>query len=158
VSPRASTPFTLERLRREGPAGFEALWCEQRPLGPLAGRYRGHVLSRIDHATSRRPLWRWSQRAGFEGLPFWVDFDRRCWCFVTPSLALGRFEARPGRSRWRDTEAYALCYDTSRLPPLIRLVLYDEVKPLDERLVLGLGGIAADRGRGDHFRFVLERA
>ncbi len=153
----SAEPWTLERFRHAASDRFEALYSEPRPLLPLAGLYRGHVLSRIDHATSRRALWRWSQRVGFQWLPFWVDFDRRLWCFATTAFGLGRFAARAERSRWRDTEAYALRYDASRLPRPIRRVLYDEVKPLDERWILGLGGIDAGRGRGDHFRFVLER-
>lgn len=156
-APRAAE-WSLARLRGLGPEGFEALWREPRGLSPLAGLWRGHVLRRLDHATARRPLWRWSEQLGFEWLPFWVDFDRSEWCFVTPALRVGRFEAHAGPSRWRDTEAYALRYERSRLPRPLRRVLYDEVKPLDDRWVLGLGGIDAGRGRGDHFHFVLERA
>lgn len=158
MTPAPGDAWTLEAFRRAPPERFEELWIEARPLRPLTGLHRGHVLSRIDHATSRRPLWRWSEGLGFEWLPFWVDFDRSVWCFVSPVVALGRFEARPGPSRWRDTDAYALRYERSRLPSPIRRVLYDEVKPWDDRWTLGLGGINAGRGRGDHFHFVLERA
>jgi hypothetical protein len=36
-------------------------------------------------------------------------------------------------------------------------VLYDEVKPLGPDLCLGIGGINARVGRGDHFFFALAR-
>jgi hypothetical protein len=48
-----------------------------------------------------------------------------------------------------------LHYDVSRLP--IRRVLYDEIKPLADGTILGLGGIDAGRGEGDHFFFELRR-
>jgi hypothetical protein len=35
------------------------------------------------------------------------------------------------------------------------LLLYDEVKMLSPSLCLGIGGINAARGRGDHFFFAL---
>jgi hypothetical protein len=36
-------------------------------------------------------------------------------------------------------------------------MLYDEVKPLSRDACLGIGGVNAGRGAGDHFFFVLER-
>jgi hypothetical protein len=36
-------------------------------------------------------------------------------------------------------------------------MLYDEVKPLSADLLLGLGGVNAETGEGDHFFFTLER-
>ena len=134
---------------------LESLWLRPVELAPPRGVYRGHVLRRIEHATSRRPLWRWSERIGFEWTPFGIDFDRRLWFFMSTSLAMGRFEARPGPSRWRDTDAMGLHYGASKLPRAIRSVLYDEVKPLSERWMLGIGGINKDRGEGDHFYFAL---
>lgn len=136
---------------------LESLWVKQVELTTPSGLHRGHVLWRIDHATSRRPLWVFSQRVGFEWIPFGIDFDRRLWFFFTPRVAIGRFETRPGKSRWRDTDAVGLYYQVSKLPRFVRRVLYDEVKPLSKRWMLGIGGIDADRGEGDHFYFVLER-
>ena len=72
-------------------------------------------------------------------------------------FAIGRFDARIGPSRWRDTDAIQLHYDPSRLPGPIKGRLYDEIKPLSGDLVLGLGGVNAERGEGDHFWFVLTR-
>ncbi len=130
-----------------------------RPIGlaPPSGVYRGHVLARIDHATSRRALWRWSERIGFEWTPFGIDFDRRVWFFGSRALAAGRFDPRVQRSRWRDTDAIGLHYDVSRLPSFVRRALYDEVKPLSPRWMLGIGGMNGERGVGDHFYFALER-
>ncbi len=148
---------TLTELRSMSLRDLESLWLEPVELAPPEGIYRGHVLTRLDTSGARRPLWFWSQRVGFEWMPFGIDFDRRLWFFFTAGLALGRFEARPGPSRWRDTDALGLHYTESRLPRPIRRHLYDEVKPLSPTRMLGLGGINADRGEGDHFYFVLER-
>jgi len=152
-----TTDWTLTTLRSQSRAELESLWAKPVELSPPRGLYRGHVLQRIDHATSRRPLWRWSERIGFELAPFGIDFDRRLWFFFTAGLAMGRFEARLGPSRWRDTDAVGLHYEVSKLPKLIRRRLYDEVRPLSDGWMLGLGGINADRGEGDHFFFALER-
>ena len=138
-------------------AELEALWTRPVDMSPPRGVYRGHTLLRIDHATSRRPLWRFSERLGFVWIPFGVDFDRRLWFFFTPPVAMGRFQAEVGQSRWRGTTAISLRYARSRLPRFVRDVLYDEVKPLTERLVLGIGGINEGRGDGEHFFFALEK-
>ena len=127
------------------------------PVATPRGRFRGEVLARIEHATSRRPLWRWSERIGFEWASWGVDFDRRLWFFFTPRLAIGRFDPRVGASRWRDTESVGLHYEVSRLPGFVRGALYDEVKPLSDALALGIGGMNGARGVGDHFYFALER-
>ena len=146
-----------EELRSAPLHRLEELWLRPVALSTPRGIYRGHSLSRIDHATARRPVWRISQALAFGWAPFGIDFDRRLWFFFGPRLALGRFEPRPGSSRWRDTDAIGLHYEVSGLPRRIRSVLYDEVKPLSEGWMLGIGGINAERGRGDHFYFALER-
>ncbi len=152
-----TTDWTLAELRSASIAHLESLYTRPAEVTAPRGVFRGHVLARIDHATSRRPLWRWSERLGFEWIPFGVDFDRSLWTFFGPRVALGRFEPRVGPSRWRDTETVRLHYDVSRLPYPIRRVLYDEVKPLSDRWLLGIGGIDAGPGEGDHFWFALER-
>lgn len=90
-------------------------------------------------------------------MPFGIDFDARRWWFLHPRLAVGRFELCQERSRWRDTDALTLRYHPSRLPGPLRDVLYDEVKPLGDDLLLGLGGLNWEVGRGDHFYFALTR-
>lgn len=144
-------------LRSMSGAELDAVFARDVPLATPRGIYRGRALSRIDHETSRRPLWRWSERVGFEWTPWGIDFDRRLWFFFAPRLAIGRFEPRAGPSRWRDTDALGLHYQGSRLPRFVKGALYDEVKPLSDRLALGIGGMNAGRGIGDHFYFALER-
>lgn len=151
------TDWSWEALRSRSLDDLEALWLRPTELAPPRGRYRGRVLKRIEHPTSQRPLFRWSERIGFEWTPFGIDFDRRLWFFFTPGVALGRFEARPGPSRWRDSGAIGLHYEVSGLPMVLRRLLYDEVRPLSERWMLGLGGIQGPPGVGDHFFFALER-
>ncbi len=146
-----------EQLRGASLGELEALWLRPVELSLPRGRYRGRVLHRLDNATARSKRWRWSQRAGFEWLPFGIDFDRRLWTFGSREWGIGRFDVRLGPSRWRDTEAIGLRYGPSRLPTAVRELLYDEVKPLDDRWMLGIGGMNAGPGVGDHFFFSLER-
>jgi hypothetical protein len=125
------------------------------PLGPApSGVYRGRFLHWLP------PSRQWHVRVVdtllFRWPRFGVDFDRRLWWFVRPALAAGRFQFSPGPSRWRAAETYRLEYDVSRLP--VRGILYDEVKPISADLCLGLGGVNAPTGHGDHFWFALVRA
>lgn len=150
------TPTAAE-LRAMSLAQLESVWTRRVELSPPRGVFRGHALSRIDHPTSRRPLWRYSERLGFVWIPFGVDFDRRLWFFFNRHIAMGRFEMAAGESRWRDTDAIRLSYGHSKLPGFVRNVLYDEVKPLSERLILGIGGINQERDAGEHFFFTLEK-
>ena len=134
----------LEQIYRDAPVG-----------PPPSGSWRGQWLTWLD--TPGAKVWHVRLMDGilFERTRFGIDFDRRLWWFITPQLAAGRFEVSPGRSRWRDTETLRLEYGVSRLP--IRGYLYDEVKPLSHELCLGLGGINAGPGEGDHFFFSLVR-
>ena len=136
---------------------LEAAFGHRDEIRVPRGVHRGHFLAWLDNPSARQKRWRWPQRAGFQWTPFGVDFDRNLWFFFTPAVAMGRFEARVERSRWRGTDAVVLRYERSRLPLAFRRILYDEVKPLDDGLVLGIGGSNAGRGRGDHFFFALER-
>jgi hypothetical protein len=151
------SPPTLAALQAMPRDELEARWLEAPAPRVPRGVYRGHYLTRIDHAVSRRARWRWSEHLAFAQLPFGVDFDRRLWFFFTPRLALGRFDPQVRPSRWRDTDAVQLHYHVSRLPVSVRNVLYDEVKPLSDQLILGMGGINAGRDEGDHFFFALTR-
>jgi len=134
----------LERVYREA------------PFGPLpTGLFRGRVVAWLDTPGSRRPIYRAPERVMFGLTPFGVDFDHNGWWFLSPRLLAGRFVAAAGPSRWRTTETLRLDYSVSRLPG--RGLLYDEVKPLAADLCLGIGGINANRGEGDHFFFSLTR-
>jgi hypothetical protein len=142
---------SLDGLRSASLDELEVLYAES-SVGPApAGRWRGATLRYLSPP-------RWARAVDwllFDAPPFGIDFDRRCWWFVRPGLAAGRFDASLGPSRWRRTETLRLEYGASRLPGPIRRLLYDEVKPLGSELCLGLGGLNADAGRGEHFFFAL---
>ncbi len=144
--------MTLEKLTLDE---LEALYREA-PLGPLpAGCFSGRMLHMLGTPGARRPLVRAVDWLLFDAPRYGIDFERRRWWFLHPRLAAGHFEVTRGRSRWRETETLRLTYQRSRLPRPIRALLYDEVKPLSPSLCLGLGGIDAERGEGDHFFFAL---
>jgi hypothetical protein len=125
--------------------------CELAPLptGLVQGRFLGYV----DSIGARRAHVRVMDGLLFRALRWGLDLDDRRWWFERPRIAAARFRIVEGPSRWRDTRVLQLHYDVSRLP--FRGVLYDEVKPLADGRILGLGGIDAPRGEGDHFFFEL---
>lgn len=135
---------------------LEQVFAAAREVNVPTGCYVGEHLGWID-APDASALWRPVLSFGFARLPFGIDFDRRRWFFVDRRLLIGRFEAEVGPSRWRPTDSVRLTYHRSRLPRLVRSSLYDEVKPLSEDVCLGMGGINAERGAGDHFFFALRR-
>lgn len=143
------------RSRSFGELG--ALYAQEGPVLAPTGLWRGTYLGMLDTPGARDPFFRVVCYLGWELSPFGIDFDTNLWFFVHPKLQVGRFETVVGKSRWRDTETVRLHYETSRLPALVRNVLYDEVKPLSENLCLGLGGVNAGRGQGDRFLFALSR-
>jgi len=152
------TMTTLADLRGASSATLEGLYAGERPL-ELAprGLWLGHTLRRLDNPGARAPVSRALQWLMFEAVPWGIDFDRRRWFFLGGRrIAGGHFELRAQRSRWRDTTAFCFDYEPSRLPGPIKHMLYDEVKPLGDRLMLGIGGENAERERGDHFWFALE--
>ena len=146
---------SLAALRRCSLAELEALYAAARPVAVPDACYRGVFLSWIASPGVPGPVTHLLQWVGFRVLPFGVDFTRDRWFFLHPALGVGRFVAEPGHSRWRDTDTIRLHYGVSRLPGPVRAVLYDEVKPLSASLCLGIGGINAARGLGDHFFFAL---
>lgn len=148
--------MTLARLQRCSVAELEALYVRPHPVRVPAGIHRGTHLVWLDTPGARYPLIHPLQHLGFRLTPFGIDFNARLWFFFHHRLAVGRFTADIGPSRWRDTDTVRLRYEVSNLPGPLRALLYDEVKPLSPSLCLGLGGINAPRGRGDHFFFALE--
>ena len=152
----AADAVTLARLLQCTLAELETLYAAPRPVWVPAGIFRGSHLAWLDTPGARHPVIRPLQHLGFRLTPFGIDFTTHRWFFFHPHLAGGRFTADVGASRWRDTDTVRLRYDVSRLPDPLRALLYDEVKPLSSTLCLGLGGINATRGRGDHFFFALE--
>jgi hypothetical protein len=150
--------IALSDLKAKDLPGLERLWKEL-PLGPRPlGVFRGTFLHWVDSPGARRPLVRALDTPAFVLARFGVDFDAGRWWFLHPRLQIGRFELQPGRSRWRDTEAHQLHYGSSRLPRFIKGQLYDECKQVTGSLALGLGGLNAGPGEGDHFFFALERS
>lgn len=146
---------SLHQLEQSSLAELEAIYAERDPVRSPTGRFRGVHLLRLDRPGARRPWYVGS--VGFGHVSFGIDFDQRRWFFVHPELQVGRFVTHVGPSRWRDATVVQLHYGVSRAPRFVRQVLYDEVKPLSDELCLGMGGIALDRGKGDHFFFALER-
>lgn len=155
-SNRAASAPSLETLLRADLAELERIYLEHEPLEPARAAFRGHYLCPVDSPSARSTRNRILQ-LGFRLPPFGVDFASQRWFFFSPHLRVGHFREERARSRWRDTETVALHYDVSRLPGPIRRRLYDEVKPLSDRLMLGLGGLNHERGRGDLFFFALSR-
>lgn len=147
----------LATLTRSSADELEAIYAEGRDFAPPRGRFLGTVLCRLNNRGANHPLWKSLEQLGFEAVSFGVDFDARVWLFGDRRIAMGRFEPKRGPSRWRDTETLQLHYDVSRLPRFLSRLLYDEVKPLSEGLCLGIGGINARRGSGDHFFFGLRK-
>jgi hypothetical protein len=156
AGPSEPDVISVAHLRQCPLAELEALYAAPRPLSVPAGIFRGIHLVWLDTPGARHPVIRPLQHLGFRLTPFGIDFTAHRWFFFHPRLAVGRFTADVGASRWRDTDTVRLRYDVSRLPGRLRALLYDEVKPLSSTLCLGLGGINAPRGRGDHFFFALE--
>lgn len=148
----------LADLKSMGLDELEELYASELDLDVPTGIYRGTLLNWLPvpkgQPTMVRPLiW-----LGFDLSPFGVDFEARRWFFLHDrSPRIGRFEPVVARSRWRDTRAVRLHYEESRLPRFVRSNLYDEVKPLSDSLCLGIGGVNADRGKGEQFFFALER-
>ena len=150
--------MSTDLLRGRSLAELENLYVTTRTPGAAPrGSYAGEFLCWVDSPGARRPDVRALDTLMFRAVRFGVDFDAQRWWFVRPSLRAGRFRVSAGRSRWRDTETLRLEYDVSRLPRFVRTRLYDEVKPLADGLVLGLGGINREAGVGEHFFFALTR-
>jgi hypothetical protein len=145
----------LDELKRATLPELEAIYAAPRPIELPHGRFFGTVLHRLDNRGAHHPLLRGLEWVGFEALAFGVDFDRRLWFFTRRGIQMGRFMPSIGRSRWRDTDTVRLRYDVSRAPRFVTRGLYDEVKPLSSTLCLGLGGVNAATGFGDHFFFAL---
>lgn len=152
----APDAVTLAQLRRCTLAELEVLYARDRPVSVPTGSYRGVHLAWLDTPGARHPVIRPLQHLGFRLTPFGIDFTAQRWFFFHPRFGIGRFAAQVGPFLWRDTETVRLHYDPSNLPGPLRRLLYDEVKPLSSSLCLGIGGINAPRGRGDHFFFALD--
>lgn len=136
---------------------LESIYEARLPVAVPTGCYRGCYLRSLESTGARRPFNRAFSLLGFAVIPFGVDFESRCWYFGHRALQAGRFSPEIAASRWRRSSVVSLRYDESRLPYLVRRHLYDEIKPLDEDLCLGIGGLNRDRGEGELFFFALAK-
>lgn len=147
-------PADLQRLPV---SELDALYAET-PIRPLPkGMFRGTLLRWLPPACLLRNAGFISlEVVAFQLLPWGIDFDSSKWWVGLKFLQGGYFIPKQGPSRWRDAETFQLRYDKDWLP-FFRRYLYDEVKPLTDDLCLGIGGINADKGVGDHFYYLLQR-
>lgn len=134
-------------------AELEALY--RGPMGDWlpTGRQLGTFIRFLETGGARAPTARAIDSAMFVWTRFGLDFGQARWWFVTPRLTIGHFRLERGPSRWREAEVLKVIYDVSRLP--IRGYLYDELKPLPDGRLLGMAGINAEAGEGEHFFFEL---
>jgi hypothetical protein len=146
-----------ETLHGRTEAELAALFCEDRPLAVPTGQFRGELLAWIDSPASRHLLWRPMLALMFGKSPFGVDFDSRRWMLASPRFKLGHFEAAVDRSAFQPARVVALRYHLSRLPGLVKGMLYDEVQPLGPDQCLGIGGLVLEGTRHPAFWFALER-
>ncbi|MCA9519484.1 MAG: hypothetical protein KC609_00860 [Myxococcales bacterium] len=147
----------LRDLQNRSLDELEQLYRGERRAAAPRGCFRGIFLRHLENRGTRILANQLIVRLGFEYTPFGVDFDDNRWFFFDRRLLIGHFRPVEQRSRWREADVVALHYEISRLPTLVRDMLYDEVKPLGPDLCLGLGGVNAECGLGDLFFFALER-
>ena len=149
--------MTLDDLRHANLEALEDIYASDRAVEVPTGCFRGVYLKTIDSEEAHRLGNRVMARGGFGIAPFGVDFDARLWWFGLCRARIGRFEPVVGSSRWRQANVLGLHYDVSRLPRFVRRHLYDEVKPLEAGLCLGIGGLNRPDGQGALFYFALAR-
>lgn len=138
---------TVQRFAAMPLEALEHIW-RTRACAPLPGGvWQGHYLRELPMSLPKRLL----SRAMFKRRMFGLDLNYNRWWFRDNSRLLAHFEPHVGRSRWRDTEVVQVRYERTG-PALLKGMLYDELKPLDDRTILGLGG--SKRG-GAWFYFVM---
>lgn len=148
---------TWTQLQHATVADLEALYRAPNEVHVPNGSFAGRHLIWLDTRGANHPVLRPVEQLFFADLPWVIDFDRRRWFWFQRRFGVGRFSTSVGPSRWRDAETVRMLYDDPLLPGFVNLWLYDEVKPLDHDLCLGLGGFSARRGVGDQFFFALRR-
>ena len=151
--PRLGFPLPSDAVPRPPLASLEALFAGDALAALPRGLVRGHFLGPVASRGAGRLSVRVLDAILFRAVRWGLDLDAKRWWFEDPRLAAGHFRLVEGPSRWRDARVLQVHYDVSRLP--LRGILYDELKPLADGRVLGLGGLNAERGEGDHFFFEL---
>jgi hypothetical protein len=152
---RHEPAMTLDELRHAELGKLGDLYASDQPVALPHGCYRGVYLRSLETPDARELANRLMVLVAFRALPFGIDFDARSWWFGRPAARIGRFVAIPGISRWRAATVLQLHYHVARLPTFVRQHLYDELKPLEPGLWLGLGGLNRPSGQGALFYFAL---
>ncbi len=150
--------ITMDYLKTCNMTQLEELYARDGDITiPTSGSYKGVYLKRLSNPGADNLFNRVSQWAAFDAMSFGLNFypDYGDWFFYHSSVAMGRFTPRIEQSRWRDTNTITLNYQVSKLPSPVRNVLYDEIKPMTDSLLLGMGGLNRDRDVGDHFFFAI---
>ena len=148
----AAAAMTVEDLADMSLSQLEQVWSEL-PCAPLpTGLWQGAYLAELPMSRPKRFL----ARALFKRRLFGINLDAHKWWFRDASSTLVEFAPRPGNSRWREADVIQLHYERTG-PILFRTMLYDELKPLNENCILGLGGSNHDDARGTWFFFTLSR-
>ena len=123
------------------------------PLAPLPGGvWRGRWLHDLRMSAPAKLV----AHALFRWPTFGLDLDAYTWWFGRPDRVASRYEPVVGRSRWRDAEVVRLDYRRT-MPWPMRAVIYDELKPLSDDCVLGIGGMNGTGSHGAWVYFVLQR-
>jgi hypothetical protein len=151
----------INLLRNKSERELDEIFCSSGEARlPAPGNYQGAWLTWIENPGTRKPFNQISQTLMFKLTPFGITFNADStgiWYFFNPLLAAGNFMMRAEPSYWRETEAVSLNYEMSKLPGLVKGMLYDEIKVIDNNHILGLGGFKAPRDEGDNFYFLLSR-
>jgi hypothetical protein len=152
-----SSSYALADLQRRSWDELDKLYIEA-PPGPVPeGLFDGTFLIWLPPAKKLRNLpYVCLETLGFRCFCWGIDFVDRKWWIAARALRGGKFTPIQAASRWRPTQTWQLHYDGDGIPCVDR-ILYDEVKTLTPDLCLGIGGINAEQGIGDHFYFALRR-
>lgn len=151
------TTTTRRDLRAMSRSELDRIYIEAPERPCPKGLFRGKLLTWLPPSCLlRNAPFVALEFVGFQLLPWGIDFHSARWWVGAKFLQGGLFSAIPGPSRWRPTECWQLHYNKDFLP-FFRRHLYDEVKALDDDTCLGIGGINAPVGVGDHFYYLLER-
>ncbi len=148
---------TLASLRQLHWTDLDRLYIDS-PPGPVpTGEYRGTLLRWLPPAKKLRNVpFVTAEFVGFKLSHWGIDFLDHQWWIALKCLRGGKFSATQEPSRWRPTECWQMRYEQDWFPP-VRKFLYDEVKSLTADVCLGIGGINAPAGTGDHFFYSLHR-
>jgi len=149
---RAAAAITPDELAQMSMGQLEQVWSMY-PCAPLpGGMWQATYLEEFPMTPTKKLL----ARALFKWRLFGLDLNTHKWWFKDATRAVVEFDPQHGPSRWRDADVIQLHYETTG-PRLFRGMLYDELKPLNENCILGIGGSNQDNAQGAWFFFALSR-